>query len=137
MVKRTMSRRKLISVKSTREKVMFFLFLLWITSHLLNFVGIKWFIHMIFSDVDASMDKTKRGLLTLRGSSAGKGLGQSPLGRRFEPQQGHWRHYKPAASPGTRGTNRGGPALKQRDPVGTASRVHKATPGNHADKLTS
>ncbi|WMV49287.1 hypothetical protein MTR67_042672 [Solanum verrucosum] len=52
-------------------------------------------------------------------------------GRRFEPQQGHWRHYKPAASPGPRGTNRGGPALKQRDPVGTASRVRKATPGNH------
>ncbi|WMV25685.1 hypothetical protein MTR67_019070 [Solanum verrucosum] len=68
---------------------------------------------------------------TLRGSSAGKGLGQSPSGRRFEPQQGHWRHYKPAASPGPRGTNRGGPALKQRDPVGTASRVRKATPGNH------
>ncbi|WMV24435.1 hypothetical protein MTR67_017820 [Solanum verrucosum] len=67
----------------------------------------------------------------LRGSSAGKGLGQSPSGRRFEPQQGHWRHYKPAASPGPRGTNRGGPALKQRDPVGTASRVRKATPGNH------
>ncbi|WMV49707.1 hypothetical protein MTR67_043092, partial [Solanum verrucosum] len=65
------------------------------------------------------------------GSSAGKGLGQSPSGRRFEPQQGHWRHYKPAASPGPRGTNRGGPALKQRDPVGTASRVRKATPGNH------
>ncbi|WMV20682.1 hypothetical protein MTR67_014067, partial [Solanum verrucosum] len=64
--------------------------------------------------------------------SAGKGLGQSPSGRRFEPQQGHWRHYKPAASPGPRGTNRGGPALKQRDPVGTASRVRKATPGNHA-----
>ncbi|WMV20064.1 hypothetical protein MTR67_013449 [Solanum verrucosum] len=64
-------------------------------------------------------------------SSAGKGLGQSPSGRRFEPQQGHWRHYKPAASPGPRGTNRGGPALKQRDPVGTASRVRKATPGNH------
>ncbi|WMV40295.1 hypothetical protein MTR67_033680 [Solanum verrucosum] len=63
--------------------------------------------------------------------SAGKGLGQSPSGRRFEPQQGHWRHYKPAASPGPRGTNRGGPALKQRDPVGTASRVRKATPGNH------
>ncbi|WMV55806.1 hypothetical protein MTR67_049191 [Solanum verrucosum] len=62
---------------------------------------------------------------------AGKGLGQSPSGRRFEPQQGHWRHYKPAASPGPRGTNRGGPALKQRDPVGTASRVRKATPGNH------
>ncbi|WMV11572.1 hypothetical protein MTR67_004957, partial [Solanum verrucosum] len=53
--------------------------------------------------------------------------------RRFEPQQGHWRHYKPAASPGPRGTNRGGPALKQRDPVGTASRVRKATPGNHVD----
>ncbi|WMV33511.1 hypothetical protein MTR67_026896, partial [Solanum verrucosum] len=70
-------------------------------------------------------------ILTLRGSSAGKGLGQSPSGRRFEPQQGHWRHYKPAASPGPRGTNRGGPALKQRDPVGTASRVRKATPGNH------
>ncbi|WMV08248.1 hypothetical protein MTR67_001633 [Solanum verrucosum] len=32
---------------------------------------------------------------------------------------------------GPRGTNRGGPALKQRDPVGTASRVRKATPGNH------
>ncbi|WMV30870.1 hypothetical protein MTR67_024255 [Solanum verrucosum] len=64
-------------------------------------------------------------------NSAGKGLGQSPSGRRFEPQQGHWRHYKPAASPGPRGTNRGGPALKQRDPVGTASRVRKATPGNH------
>ncbi|WMV46698.1 hypothetical protein MTR67_040083 [Solanum verrucosum] len=29
--------------------------------------------------------------------------------------KGHWRHYKPAASPGPRGTNRGGPALKQRD----------------------
>ncbi|WMV11108.1 hypothetical protein MTR67_004493 [Solanum verrucosum] len=67
--------------------------------------------------------------------SAGKGLGQSPSGRRFEPQQGHWRHYKPAASPGPRGTNRGGPALKQRDPVGTASRVRKATPGNHGDGL--
>ncbi|WMV35312.1 hypothetical protein MTR67_028697, partial [Solanum verrucosum] len=63
---------------------------------------------------------------------SGKGLGQSPSGRRFEPQQGHWRHYKSAASPGPRGTNRGGPALKQRDPVGTASRVRKATPGNHA-----
>ncbi|WMV34164.1 hypothetical protein MTR67_027549 [Solanum verrucosum] len=56
----------------------------------------------------------------------------TPTGRRFEPQQGHWRHYKPAASLGPRGTNRGGPALKQRDPVGTASRVRKATPGNHA-----
>ncbi|WMV11993.1 hypothetical protein MTR67_005378 [Solanum verrucosum] len=67
----------------------------------------------------------------LPGNPAGKGLGQSPSGRRFEPQQGHWRHYKPAASPGPRGTNRGGPALKQRDPVGTASRVRKATPGNH------
>ncbi|WMV38625.1 hypothetical protein MTR67_032010, partial [Solanum verrucosum] len=55
--------------------------------------------------------------------------------RRFEPQQGHWRHYKPAASPGPRGTNRGGPALKQRDPVGTASRVRKATPGNHGDNV--
>ncbi|WMV42268.1 hypothetical protein MTR67_035653 [Solanum verrucosum] len=75
------------------------------------------------------MRKTTK--VTLRGSSAGKGLGQSPSGRRFEPQQGHWRHYKPAASPGPRGTNRGGPALKQRDPVGTASRVRKATPGNH------
>ncbi|WMV58801.1 hypothetical protein MTR67_052186 [Solanum verrucosum] len=73
----------------------------------------------------------RAGNETLRGSSAGKGLGQSPSGRRFEPQQGHWRHYKPAASPGPRGTNRGGPALKQRDPVGTASRVRKATPGNH------
>ncbi|KAL3365637.1 hypothetical protein AABB24_010654, partial [Solanum stoloniferum] len=61
-------------------------------------------------------------------------LRQSPSGRRFEPQQGHWRHYKPAASPGLRGTNRGGPALKQRDPVGTASRVRKATPGNHGKK---
>ncbi|KAH0645503.1 hypothetical protein KY284_033387 [Solanum tuberosum] len=69
----------------------------------------------------------------LRGSSAGKGLGQSPSGRRFEPQQGHWRHYKPAVSPGPRGTNRGGPALKQRDPVGIASRVRKATPGNHVE----
>ncbi|WMV15552.1 hypothetical protein MTR67_008937 [Solanum verrucosum] len=74
---------------------------------------------------------------TLRGSSAGKGLGQSPSGRRFEPQQGHWRHYKPAASPGPRGTNRGGPALKQRDPVGTASRVRKATPGNHEEGVDS
>ncbi|WMV23488.1 hypothetical protein MTR67_016873, partial [Solanum verrucosum] len=84
------------------------------------------------SDSPAKADLTSNvKYLTLRGSSAGKGLGQSPSGRRLEPQQGHWRHYKPAASPGPRGTNRGGPALKQRDPVGTASRVRKATPGNH------
>uniref|UniRef100_A0A3Q7EYG7 Uncharacterized protein n=1 Tax=Solanum lycopersicum TaxID=4081 RepID=A0A3Q7EYG7_SOLLC len=37
--------------------------------------------------------------------------------------QGHWRHYKPAASPGPRGANRGAPALKQRDPMGTTSLV--------------
>ncbi|WMV08516.1 hypothetical protein MTR67_001901 [Solanum verrucosum] len=58
-------------------------------------------------------------------------VGQYVVGRWFEPQQGHWRHYKPAASPGPRGTNRGGPALKQRDPVGTTSRVRKATPESH------
>ncbi|KAH0734247.1 hypothetical protein KY285_009954 [Solanum tuberosum] len=88
---------------------------------------------------ETQMDNTSNCNLDLPqpcqgGSSAGKGLGQSPSGRRFEPQQGHWRHYKPAASPGPRGTNRGGPALKQRDPVGTASRVRKATPENHGKK---
>ncbi|XP_019223746.1 PREDICTED: uncharacterized protein LOC109205483 [Nicotiana attenuata] len=45
-------------------------------------------------------------------------------GRQFEPPQGHWRHYKSAASPRPRGTNRA-PALKQRDPVGTASQGHR------------
>lgn len=43
-------------------KVIFSLFLLWITSHL-NFVGIKWSMPgstcMIFSDVGVNMDKTK------------------------------------------------------------------------------
>lgn len=63
-----------------------------------------------------------------------KAWGQSPSGRQFELQQGHWRHYKPAASPGPRGTNRGAPVLKQRDPVGTASRVRKAIPENHGKK---
>ncbi|WMV06663.1 hypothetical protein MTR67_000048 [Solanum verrucosum] len=67
--------------------------------------------------------------LVARGSSAGKGLGQSPSGRRFEPQQGHWRHYKPAVSPGPRGTNRGGPALKQRDPSSGKSSVLESVVG--------
>ncbi|WMV36150.1 hypothetical protein MTR67_029535 [Solanum verrucosum] len=70
-----------------------------------------------------AVDPTKNGHEQILVAWSVAESGQSPSGRRFEPQQGHWRHYKPAASPRPRGTNRGGPALKQRDPVGTASRA--------------
>ncbi|PHT37399.1 NAC domain-containing protein 90 [Capsicum baccatum] len=53
----------------------------------------------------------------------------------FEPQQSHWEALQTGHISRARGTKSGGPALKQRDPVvGAASRVRKATPGNHGKK---